>query len=431
MARGVRFMAEQLRLLVVADDLTGANDTSVSFAQSSYRTTLLMDPSAFASASTDGVEVFALSTDSRAAGQEAHGRTQNAVATAVGRGFDRIYVKVDSTMRGSVEHQVAGALDGFGADGDDVIAVICPAYPAMGRTITEGVLYVTGTPVHETASGRDPVCPVTTPVMSELLPEAVSLPNPRDAAALSALISGAGARQVVIDAETQEDLDTIAAAAELLDGPNILVGSAGLSQSWRDHLPEAIGAQVRDPLPVGRRPLIVVTSVHETSQQQVDSYIGSHDGGTSIVFSPHPAQMLSPSSLPALKAQLAAIAGSGDAPVIIRANPAQVRSAHEREELAQIFAQALAQLTAGCLDRLRFGALVLIGGDGAQAVLNAIGAPQLTIIRPLVEGVPLGLVSGGDFGGLPVATKSGGFGDESLLSTIMDQVYETEQADIR
>lgn len=207
----------------------------------------------------------------------------------------------------------------------------------------------------------------------------------------------------------------------------VMVGSAGLAQSWRELLPLAAGEQRQDSLPVARRPLIVVTSVHETSQQQVDAYIGSDAGATSIVFSPHPAQLLSPRARGALRAQLAAVAGSGDGPVIIRANPAHVESPEGRDALARTIAGLFADLTLSCLDRLRFGALVLVGGDGAAAVLDAIGAKQLSILRPLVEGVPLSLVADGDFRDLPVATKSGGFGDESLLTDIMDQIFDTSK----
>lgn len=420
-------MTERLGLLVVADDLTGANDTSVSFADRGYRTSLLMDPEALAESTTDDAEVLALSTDSRAAGEEARSRTARVVHAGVERGFDRLYLKVDSTMRGSVQHQVRGALDaGDGHDG--ALAIICPAYPAMGRTIVDGMLYVHGEPVHRTASGRDPVCPVTSPVMTDLVPGAASIPNGGDAEELVRRIRAAGTDQVVVDAATQEDLDVVAQAAERLgSGRVVMVGSAGLAQSWRELLPLAAGEQRQDSLPVARRPLIVVTSVHETSQQQVDAYIGSDAGATSIVFSPHPAQLLSPRARGALRAQLAAVAGSGDGPVIIRANPAHVESPEGRDALARTIAGLFADLTLSCLDRLRFGALVLVGGDGAAAVLDAIGAKQLSILRPLVEGVPLSLVADGDFRDLPVATKSGGFGDESLLTDIMDQIFDTSK----
>jgi len=410
-----------LTMLVAADDLTGANDTSVSFADAGYRTVLLMDESS-AGAALD-TEVTAMSTDSRPSGDSARARTRALVEAALAGNIDRLYLKVDSTMRGSVQHQVRGALDAWTTAHPDAVAVVCSAYPAMGRTVIDGVLKVNGVDVDQTASGRDPVCPVTTPHMGELIPGAAVLPNPGDAAGLAEAIRTAGSDVVVVDAVTQEDLAVIAEAIDTLGRAAIPVGSAGLSKELTRFLPAPVTTAPEDPLPVTRRPLVVVSSIHETSQEQVDRFIGSADGGPAIVFSPHPAQLRAPEALPALRAQLLSLLGSGDGPVIIRANPARLADEAHRDEVARSFAAQLAELAAACLHRHRFGALVLVGGDGAAATLAEIGAKRLTIVRPVAEGVPVGTVLGGEFHGLPVVTKSGGFGGPDLLCQIMSTLY--------
>ena len=411
-------------MLVVADDLTGANDTSVSFAAVGYRTVLLMD--ATTGADFDEVEVVAASTDSRPVGAVAQGLTTMAVSTAMGQGVERLYVKIDSTMRGSVQYQVEGAVRAWRIRYPDAVAVICSAYPAMGRTINDGILQVNGVDVDQTASGKDPVCPVTTPKMGELLPQAAVLTNPGDAAQLAEAIKATGSSQVVVDAATQEDLAVIAGAIDLIGPAAIPVGSAGLSKELTPFLPTPAGNAPVSPLPIKRRPLVVVSSIHETSQAQVDEYIGSAKGANAIVFSPHPAQLLAHASLPFLQGQLRNLVQSGEGTVIIRANPAKVQGAADREQLARGFASQLADLANDCLQRNRFGALVLVGGDGAAATLQAIGANQLTIIRQIAEGVPLGTVGNGEFNGLPIITKSGGFGGPDLLCNIMETLNEGE-----
>lgn len=45
-------------------------------------------------------------------------------------------------MRGSVKHQIEGAIDAWSEIYPNVKAIICPAYPVMGRTIKNGILYV-------------------------------------------------------------------------------------------------------------------------------------------------------------------------------------------------------------------------------------------------------------------------------------------------
>jgi uncharacterized protein YgbK (DUF1537 family) len=65
-------------------------------------------------------------------------------------------------------------------------------------------------------------------------------------------------------------------------------------------------------------------------------------------------------------------------------------------------------------------ALVLSGGDTASLVLRAAGALQIQLFEELLPGIPLGVLRGGRFDGIPVATKSGAFGDRSALIRIAD-----------
>jgi uncharacterized protein YgbK (DUF1537 family) len=65
-------------------------------------------------------------------------------------------------------------------------------------------------------------------------------------------------------------------------------------------------------------------------------------------------------------------------------------------------------------------ALVLSGGDTASLVLRAAGAQQIQLFEELLPGIPLGILRGGRFDGVAVATKSGAFGDRSALIRIAD-----------
>ena len=65
-------------------------------------------------------------------------------------------------------------------------------------------------------------------------------------------------------------------------------------------------------------------------------------------------------------------------------------------------------------------ALVLSGGDTASVVCRAAGVQWIELCDEIVPGVPRGILHGGDFDGLSVATKSGGFGDRDALIQIAD-----------
>jgi uncharacterized protein YgbK (DUF1537 family) len=79
------------------------------------------------------------------------------------------------------------------------------------------------------------------------------------------------------------------------------------------------------------------------------------------------------------------------------------------------------------LARAPYDALVLVGGDGAAATLDRVGATAVTVQSALAPGVPLGTIVGGTAHGVRVVTKSGGFGDSDSLVHIIDRLQAGAQ----
>lgn len=410
-------------LLVLADDLTGANDTSVSYADAGYSTVLLQDRHSLAAIGQDLAEVYALSSDSRA-NSGAEEVTRELAAAAMEQGISAIYLKIDSTMRGFVAEQIRGVLSAWRSRYDDAIAVVCPAFPVMGRTVDGGICYVNGVRLIDTPSGQDAICPVGSSSMAELLPGAIVL---EPEVGLADRIQSAGSDIVAVDARTESDLHTIADACREL-GPRVIpVGSAGLAGAHREALGVPRGTSVANPLPLTAAPLMVITSIHATSQSQVDEYIASDAGLSAAVFSPHPAQLQRDEALAHLSEQVRALAVSSDQPLIIRANPARLASGPVRETLARDFAAKLAKLALVALSERDYGGLVAVGGDGAAALQGALGITRSRVMSSLAPGVPLTVAEDGGYPGLPIVTKSGGFGEKDLLSKIVDTLWKETQ----
>ena len=64
--------------------------------------------------------------------------------------------------------------------------------------------------------------------------------------------------------------------------------------------------------------------------------------------------------------------------------------------------------------------LVLSGGDTASLVCRALDVRAIELCREVAPGIPYGILHGGPFDGLPVATKSGGFGCPDALMQVAD-----------
>lgn len=345
---------------LIADDLTGAGDASVQFAKRGWRTLLALDSTTLNTGPVDSRDSFvlAVTTDSRALSNDAAEKlTADAVTALMNAGADRVFLKIDSTMRGSVPGQVAGALSAWRTRRADARAVVCPAYPAMGRTVESNRLLVNGEPVERTAFGRDPVSPVTTSDMSALLPGAAGIS--------------------VVDAATDSDLNAIAASISAAGPSVIAVGSGGLAgalaAAWDDQPPaHALAAIDIIPKRKNSRILLQVSSVNPASRAQVARLKGAF---------PDVVVLLPPSE---------------------RRDPSAV-------------AESLAREFAARVEREEWDILGLIGGDGARATLAQLGASGIRIVDSLVEGIAFGVVVGGAVDGTPVFTKAGGFGDEDAL----------------
>ena len=360
-------------LAVIADDLTGAGDASVQFAKRGWRTLLALDSTTLDTAPIDSREsfVFAVTTDSRALSNEAAEKlTADAVTALMSAGADRVFLKIDSTLRGSVPGQVAGALRAWRTRHPDARAVVCPAYPAMGRTVASNRLLVHGEPVERTAFGRDPVSPVTTSDMAVLLPGSPHIS--------------------VVDASTDADLMAIAASISSAGPSVIAVGSGGLAGAlaalWCER-PPANALTARDIIPKRKqsRILMQVSSLNPVSRAQVARLKGAFPD------------------------------------VVVLLPPA------ERRDSAGV-AEALAHEFAVQVEREEWDILGLVGGDGARETLAQLGASGIRIVDSLIEGIPLGVVVGGEADGTPVFTKAGGFGAEDALVRCVERMQESREA---
>ncbi len=140
------------QVLVLADDLTGALEVGAKFAGEGIASVITTNA---ALQSTEAVLV--IDTETRHLAPEmAAAQITRALGQANQPGLRLIYKKTDSTLRGNIAAEL-DALAGFYARR----LIYAPAYPAMGRTVMEGLLYVNGVLLEQTSFARDPLNPIT------------------------------------------------------------------------------------------------------------------------------------------------------------------------------------------------------------------------------------------------------------------------------
>lgn len=395
-------------IAIVADDLTGSGDTAVQFVRSGWKTQLSVGRAAQALADPAAAraEVIAVTTHSRALpAQEAAAVVRDDVAALRAAGVQRLYKKVDSTLRGPFLAEIDAARRAWR---DDAIAVVCPAFPATGRSLAEGVLYVDGRPVTETSAATDPVTPVTQSHVPTLLGAAHVARLPGDSAQdLAGRIVQAG-DIVVVDAVSQHDLDLLARAIALIGERALPVGSGGLAaplaRLWADA--DTQGAVV-----------VVVTSQHSAARAQAQGLIMAG----ARVWAPALAE-LAGSQVWQEYCSEALRKAQADAPraVWLLLAPEGTLPGLDSDAVAARLGELAAQMVIGG----QAAGVVATGGDGASAVLQALGAGGIALVDEVTGGMPLGTLTGGPAAGLPVVTKAGGFGTPDVLIRAVQAVRE-------
>jgi uncharacterized protein YgbK (DUF1537 family) len=401
------------RVLVVADDLSGAADCAITWVPWGLDVVVALDAAA---AGVDAADVLAVDTDSRrAAPAAAAAATGEAVRRHAGPACRVLYKKIDSTLRGNIGVEVAAAA------GADRFALFAPAFPAAGRTMEGGGVLVAGTPLAATAlwrlegGGRDPD-PVAMLAAAGLSTAAAPLALVRGGGLAAWLHDRAaeGFRAVACDAATEADLAAIAEAGAALDRPLLWVGSGGLAR----HLRAVTGAAAAAGPPAARRPpgrpvLVAVGSVSAVSRRQLAA-VAAQPGAGHLEIAPDvllaPEESPTRQSIarrldvllaePAMSTVAVSIrAGAGDDPAI--------RGAALAAALGRMLAPRLA-----CA-----GGIVVTGGETARALLAAAGVAGLRLAGEVEPGVPLGIALGsGPACGLPVVTKAGAFGGDATLA---------------
>jgi uncharacterized protein YgbK (DUF1537 family) len=344
------------RVFLLADDLTGACDSGAAFLASGHSVRVMLD-----AASPHGhhsESVLAFTTETRTLSPEQAAELVTGVVANLKNASSPhlLFKKVDSAARGHFGAETLAALNASGA----VLALVAPAFPQAGRTVHAGILSI-----------RDAAAQDTTVALRDLFPALEdSHIDTLAAAAEPELEQGivralaTGIRVLLCDAQTQADLERLAAVASRLQQPILWTGSAGLAYALAATRPASSPMPPLQPTQREGRTILFVGTDHPVTTLQV-SHLEADRSDHTI----HRVNWKSPS-------------------------PQEIRAAFAAAPTA---------------------ALVLTGGETAAFVLRALGASSILLAGELAPGIPWGLIEGRAADGCIAVTKSGGFGAHDIL----------------
>lgn len=403
----------------IADDLTGATDLANELVSRGLRTVQLIGaPAAPLSLDAEAV-VIALksrSIDPAAAvalSLEALGWLREA-------GCPRFYFKYCSTFDSTPRGNIGPVLEAMARELGVSAVVACPAFPATGRTVYQGHLFVGDRLLNESGMQLHPLNPMTDPDLVRVLQAQMSgpvrlLPRTDLVAGRAAVRIGdlaqAGAGAVIADSIDDADLATLGAYCATV---KLSSGGSGLGAGIAGALAgpgKARASAALPAVPAGHR-AIISGSCSSVTQRQVKTALAVYRAFR-VTLKKHetPAE--------AIQAGVAWIdAQTPGEPLLIysTASPAEVAAQRDDwgDDVSAVLETILADLAAHLVER-GARALVVAGGETSGAVIQRLAQTRLEIGPEIDPGVPWTVGRAHDGQALLLTLKSGNFGTDDFM----------------
>ena len=394
------------RVVILADDLTGAMDSAVPFCQRGLRVAVSPDPG-LDSFAANGVDVLAISTNTRhCAPLEAAARVAETCKQLAIHKAQLLIKKIDSTLRGNVASESRAFIDACGRES----ALICPAVPAQKRTVVDGTLYVDGLILSQTAFGRDLRSAPPTSSLRELFRghfPGWQILAEKPYAATGVKKADHPRTLTIGDAEHDADLLMLVRARADVINDSVFIGASGLAKALAETL---YGPAIKpsQPGPTNGSLLFVVGSPAQETDAQLKLLCAENPHLTLVeITNGNPLDALSMHDRLVINVEEPNI-------IVLKAPMISTSKKYDPEKISAALADSAASIIQSC----RIGAIVATGGDTAQAILAKLGIKIIMVSGEIEQGVVYGTI---DTAAQPVflVTKAGGFGKPELFLKII------------
>ncbi|MER6689379.1 3-oxo-tetronate kinase [Streptomyces minutiscleroticus] len=420
----------------IADDFTGATDLATMLVARGHRTVVAVGPDGVDAegaygpdADTDAVVVALKSRTAPVA--DAVGASLAALRALRAAGCRRFYFKYCSTFDSTPKGNIGPVADAFLDELGERRTVVVPSFPATGRTVYRGRLFVHDELLEESPMRDHPLTPMRDSRVPRLLEPQTS--RPVALVGLDTVRAGADALRaalddpaladalVVVDAVSDADLRVIAAATEDFA---LVTGAAGLAVGLSG--PHAGSARAAAASRPGDPAVVLSGSASAATRAQV-AHGRAH--------------------LPHRKLDLARLredftGGVADLTAFVRAYWREDRerppllyavgSAEDLEQETPAGAEPAAELVeralAACaVELVAAGArrLLVAGGETSGAVVTALGARSLAVGAPIAPGVAWArteVTAHGRRETVDLALKSGNFGTAAIFTEAWERL---------
>ena len=424
--------------VIIADDLTGANDTALQFFKNGCSAKIIIDYEQDFS-EENNIDVYAISSESRNIDKkEAVDRVLDIINKLnASINPENYYKKIDSTLRGNTGLEILAVLEATGLDA----ALVAPAYIEENRTTIGAYQLLNGIPIERTQCALDPKAPIVESYIPNILKKDFNpqLENLIDKIDFKIISKGAGPitlkineliqkgkKIIVLDAISTVDLEQIALAINKSNYKILPVGSAGLANAINKlndndkkfdkitHLPDIATLLVsgsatkltynqikklkEENKDIFFVDLKVKDVIAELDENLIDEIVQKLNSKVDVVV--HWSDMLEELKEESAKNEL------------IDAGIAQ-------NEFSSKITNYLADLLYE-INLKAYFSLVMIGGETSYKCVSKINSKYLQVLDAIMPAIPLCI----DANGKIIVTKSGNFGTFDTLVLIFEYFKE-------
>ena len=419
----------------IADDFTGATDLASTLVRQGMRAVQLIgvpEPGdAKPGDAVPDVDAVVVALKSRTiAPQDAVRQSLAALRWLQGAGCQQFLFKYcstfDSTEDGNIGPVGDALIDALGCG----FAIACPAFPANGRTVFQGHLFVGAALLNESGMQDHPLTPMRDPnlvrVLSRqtsgtvgLVPFATVVQGPGAIRAALTAQREQGRRYAIVDAVTNQNLMDM---GEAVAAHALITGGSGVAMGLPENFRRAglLGMVDAGRLPaVAGHAAVLAGSCSRMTLLQVG-----------VARDAMPTLELDPLAMPdaaALSGQALAWAAGKleEGPILIAASTTPDRVAALQARLGRdgagaLVEDAMARIAQG-LVAAGVRRLIVAGGETSGAVVAALGVRRLAIGIEIDPGVPWTYAEGS---GPPLllALKSGNFGSRGFFAEAFERL---------
>lgn len=444
-----------MKLLILADDFTGAMDTGVQLSKAHIQTLVFSKlPDMEEKKNLPPCQVLVLHTNLR---HETPSRAYQVISDLLSAYYEpglSVYMKTDSALRGNISATLAAAVDTL-----QMPLHFIPAFPDAGRTTKNGIVYIGETLLEDSVFRNDPRSPMTE---SDLLKIAtkdyplscrlVSSPSSgfttlreefsatskgEDSTSGSDACENASSGKLspqlyLYDASTNEDLASIGAFLKKHNALTLTAGCAGFAAQFPEHLdfsreaaytPDSPGPllflsgsanaitfkQLEKALEMGY-PLLPMKAFLEASIKEEPSRKELED-------------RLAEDAITLLREGKSVILATAQNAASLLDFPALIAFAGSEEAIHAAISDCSCRLVRRILESVNISCLTVFGGDTVAGILEELGCTYVYAKGEIDTGVPLCLLSyklGSEEPEktLHLITKSGGLGCETIVKSI-------------